>query len=282
MKIIHDPNEFQTLCRSLRAAGKSTALVPTMGFLHAGHLSLMDEADRLADVSIATIFVNPTQFGPNEDLDSYPRALEQDARLAEEHGIDFLFAPKPDAMYHPDHGTWIEVPELAKGLCGASRPTHFRGVCTVVAKLFLLVDPTYAIFGQKDWQQLAILRRMTRDLMFPVQIVGMPIVREEDGLALSSRNVNLSVDERQQAPNIQAGLQILQDKVKRGEKNADTLLDALAVYYKDMVPAAEIDYLELIHPNSLEKLSQIDDTTLIAVALKMSRARLIDNFLLEV
>lgn len=282
MIIIHDPLELQHLSLSERAAGKTVALVPTMGFLHQGHLSLLDEAARRADLCVTSIFVNPTQFGPGEDLDTYPRALEQDCEKAEAHGAGVIFAPKPEAMYHPDHATWVEVPDLSKGLCGASRPIHFRGVCTVVAKLLLLAGPNCAIFGQKDWQQLAVIRRMVRDLHFPVQIVGMPIVREADGLALSSRNVNLTDEERRQAPHIHAGLAMLQKLVAGGERGAAVLLENLRDYYARYLPAAKADYLELVDPDSLEKAMQVNRPTLAAVALKMSRVRLIDNFLLEV
>lgn len=282
MDIIRDPYEFKKACRSWHSCGLSTALTPTMGFLHDGHLSLMDEAERLADISLASIFVNPAQFGPGEDLDRYPRAFERDCELAEAHGVDLLFAPEPDAMYRKDHATWVEVPELARGLCGASRPTHFRGVCTVVAKLLHLAEPDYAVFGQKDWQQLAIIRRMVRDLDFGVQVVGMPIVREPDGLAMSSRNVNLTPDERAQAPQIHAGLRKLQQLADMGERDGAALLAALREHYARHLPAAEVDYLELVHPESLEPVAGVEETALAAVALRMSRARLIDNSLVRV
>ncbi len=282
MQIIRDPKRFQLTCCQWRDKGMKTALVPTMGFLHKGHLALMDEAARLGDATIATIFVNPTQFGPGEDLDRYPRAFERDCALAKERGVKLLFAPEPEAMYHRDHATWVKVPGLAQGLCGASRPDHFQGVCTVVSKLFHLASPVYAVFGQKDWQQLAIIKRMVRDLDFAVRIVGVPIVREADGLALSSRNVNLDKTERAQAPNIFGGLENMQTQVKDGERNGAILLKTLRAYYAKQLPAAKPDYLELVHPNTLERVDTITGPTLAAVALKMSHARLIDNFLLEV
>ncbi len=282
MQIIRDPKQFQQTCCQWRNKGLKTALVPTMGFLHQGHLALMDKAARLGDATIATIFVNPTQFGPNEDLDRYPRAFERDCKLAKEHGVKLLFAPEPETMYHPDHATWVEVPKLAQGLCAASRPDHFKGVCTVVSKLFHLANPAYAVFGQKDWQQLAIIRRMVRDLDFAIKIVGVPIVREPDGLALSSRNVNLDKTERAQAPNIFGGLKNMQTQVKDGEKNGAILLTTLRAHYAKKLPAAEPDYLQLVHPDTLEQVEVITAPTLVAVALKMNHARLIDNLLLEV
>lgn len=282
MNIIKDPTTFRATCRQWHTSGLNIALVPTMGFLHAGHLSLMDEAARRGDISVATIFVNPTQFGPGEDLDRYPRSFERDCELAEAHSVDLLFAPEPGSMYHPDHAAWIDVPELGMGLCGGSRPGHFRGVCTVVAKLFHLAEPYCALFGQKDWQQLAILRRMVRDLDFDIEIIGMPIVREADGLALSSRNVNLSDTERAQAPNIFAGLQLMQSKVSQGERSSEKLKATLTTYYAETVPTAMPDYLELVHPESLKPVAELNGPTLVAVAMQMERARLIDNFLLEV
>jgi pantoate--beta-alanine ligase len=282
MERIQDPAEFRESCRQWRESGLRLALVPTMGYLHEGHLSLMDEAARRADISVASIFVNPVQFGPGEDLDRYPRSLERDCELAEQHGVDLIFTPQPGAMYHPDHAAWIDVPDLSRTLCGASRPGHFRGVCTVVAKLLHLARPHVAVFGQKDWQQLAILRRMVRDLDFDVEIAGMPIVREEDGLALSSRNVNLDQDERQRAPQIYAGLRMVREMALGGERDARALLGALAEHIAAKLPDAEADYLELVDPESMERVDRIMGPTLLAVAVKMRNARLIDNLLLEV
>ena len=223
MDLLNTPESLRQQCRAWRSQGLSVALVPTMGFLHAGHLSLIDHARTCADRLVVSIFVNPTQFGPNEDLDRYPRDLPRDLGLAEAHGADLVFAPEPGAMYHPDHATWVEVPELAKGLCGASRPTHFRGVCTVVLKLLNLVRPAVAVFGQKDWQQLAILKRMVRDLNLDVKLVGRPIFREPDGLAMSSRNVYLTEEERAAAPAIRQGLLRVQDAAAGGERDAAKL-----------------------------------------------------------
>ncbi|MGE4293062.1 MAG: pantoate--beta-alanine ligase [Desulfovibrio sp.] len=282
MMTIHDPKELQAACRAWRAEGLTVALVPTMGYFHAGHAALMDRARPLADRLVVSLFVNPTQFGPGEDLDSYPRDPEHDAALAEEHGVDLLFAPAPGAMYAPDHGTLVEVPELARGLCGASRPIHFRGVCTVVSKLFHLVGPDVAVFGEKDWQQLAIIRRMVRDLDFPVRIEAQPIVREADGLALSSRNVRLTPEERAQAPQIQKGLRMLQERVNGGERDAARLQQALHEHFDAHLPLGEVDYIAVVHPETLAPLTEVREQALVAVAVQLKSARLIDNFLLEV
>lgn len=279
---IIDPKELQATCRAWREQGLSVALVPTMGYFHAGHLALMDRARPQADRLVVSLFVNPTQFGPNEDLDSYPRDPVRDAELAEAHGVDVLFTPAPGAMYTPDHSTWVEVPELAKGLCGASRPGHFRGVCTVVSKLFHIVGPDVAIFGEKDWQQLAILRRMVRDLNFPVRIESQPIIRETDGLALSSRNVRLTEEERAQAPQIQKGLTMLQTLVHGGEHSAAHLQQSLHEYYDAHLPLGEVDYIAIVDPDALTPLDTVQKRALVAVAVQMKSARLIDNFLLEV
>ena len=282
MKILTTPHELRAQCRDWRSGGASVGLVPTMGYFHAGHLSLMDHARSRADKVVVSLFVNPTQFGPSEDLDRYPRDHERDAAVAREHGVDALFLPEPGAMYAPDHATWVEVPDLAAGLCGATRPTHFRGVCTVVAKLFNLAAPDFAVFGQKDWQQLAIIRHMVRDLDMPVEIVGRPIVREDDGLALSSRNVYLSPEERAQAPMIRKGLLDAAERVARGERSAERLDAALRAFWAERLPVGRVDYAAFVDPENMRPVRTIDKTTLLAVAVFMERARLIDNILLEV
>ena len=277
MEIIKEPSALRALAGQWTRQGRSVGFVPTMGYLHAGHESLMRLARQRAETVVASVFVNPTQFGPGEDLDAYPRDLDRDAALAEAAGVDVLFAPSPEAMYEPAAGTWVEVPQLARHLCGASRPTHFRGVCTVVAKLFLLVRPTVAVFGQKDWQQLAILRRMNADLGFGVEIVGGPIVREADGLALSSRNVRLTPEERGQAPGINAGLALAETMVRDGEADPGRILDAVRAHYAAHVALGEIDYLSCVDPDSLEALETIDRPALFATAVRFSAVRLIDN-----
>lgn len=282
MDLITSPQTLRDTCRAWSRAGLSLALVPTMGYLHEGHMSLIDEARRRAQRLVVSIFVNPAQFGPNEDLDRYPRDLPRDLSLAEAHGADLVFAPEPGAMYAPDHATWVEVPELAKGLCGASRPVHFRGVCTVVLKLLNLVRPDVAVFGQKDWQQLAILRRMARDLDLDAQLVGMPIHREADGLAMSSRNVYLTPEERAKAPAIRQGLVKVRDAAAAGERDVETLGRMFRDHLARALPGARMDYADFVHSESLAPVARVDAATLFAVAVFVGKVRLIDNILLEV
>lgn len=282
MDLLKDSADLRQRCTQWRAQGHTVALVPTMGFLHAGHLSLIDRARAAADRVALSVFVNPTQFGPGEDLDRYPRSLVRDCELAAERGTDLVFAPEPTSMYRPDHSTWVAVPALSQGLCGASRPGHFRGVCTVVAKLFGLVRPDVAVFGQKDWQQLAVIRRMVRDLDMGVQIIGMPIFREPDGLAMSSRNVNLAPDERAQAPAIHQGLLAVQAAASAGERDAARLALCFRAHLADRMPKARADYAELVHPETLAPVERLEGPTLLAVAVFLGSVRLIDNMLLEV
>lgn len=248
-----------------------------MGYFHAGHESLMRHAREHADIVVTSLFVNPTQFGPGEDLAAYPRNPEKDAAIARSLGVDLLFTPSPETMYQPEAATWVEVPTLANHLCGLTRPIHFRGVCTIVSKLFLLTLPTLAVFGQKDWQQVAILRRMTADLGFPVTIETCPIVREADGLALSSRNVYLSPEERRQAVHINQGLALAETLAAAGERDASRLLMAVRDYYASHMPDGAVEYLECVHPEHLSALSCLDGPALFATAVRFPRARLIDN-----
>lgn len=282
MEIISNPQELQNLSLNLRGQGKKIGLVPTMGYFHEGHLSLMDAARKQTDVVIVSLFVNPTQFGPNEDLDKYPHDLARDAKLAEEHGVDILFTPTRDSMYYEDHGTWVEVPALASGLCGRSRPVHFRGVATVVTKLFMTAMPHLALFGEKDWQQLAIIKRMVRDLNIPVEVQGHPIVREKSGLALSSRNVYLTDAERELAPNLQLGLQRMRTEVQAGETDAAVLKKNLTVFYNESIPESRVDYIEIVHPDNIDPVEKVDGPALCAVAVHLGKARLIDNLLIKV
>ena len=277
MQILDTISALPALADQWRAEGKRIALVPTMGYFHAGHISLMRRAAALADRVIVSRFVNPTQFGPGEDLAAYPRDPERDAALAAEAGVHALFQPDPASMYYPDHATWVEVPALSGTLCGISRPTHFRGVCTVVLKLFHLARPHVAVFGEKDWQQLAIIRRMVRDLNVDVRIEGHPIVREADGLALSSRNAYLTPEERAQAPGIYQGLLMLRERVRGGERDTATLTQAMVDHLKSEVPLGTPDYISIVHPDSLETLTRLEDAALVAVAVRLGRARLIDN-----
>lgn len=290
MQIISDPKQMQSLALEWRAQGHNVALVPTMGFFHAGHESLMRAArDHITATAVpgkpggkmlVSLFVNPTQFGPNEDLDKYPHDLERDSAIAASLGADVLFTPKSDAVYHPDHATWVEVPQLAQGLCGQTRPIHFRGVATVVCKLFMLTQASAAFFGEKDWQQLAIIRRMVRDLNIPVSVKSCPIVREADGLALSSRNVYLTPEERAQAPYLQKGLICAGDLFRSGEKSSAVLAQAIREYWAENLPLGREDYVSFVDPESLNPLESIETKGLVAAAVYMGKARLIDNLLL--
>ena len=271
MRIIHDPVELQTLALSVKRTGKRIGLVPTMGFLHEGHLSLIDEAKKRSDFVIVSIFVNPVQFGPNEDLDKYPRDFEHDRALCEEHGADVIFAPAPDAMYAPDRSVWVEETKLSRGLCGALRPGHFRGVTTVVAKLFLLAQPDVAVFGQKDAQQALVIRRMVRDLNFPIEIVTAPLVRDTDGVALSSRNKYLSPADRERAKVLSRSLFAAQ----RGELDADGVRKAIAG------TADKVDYVVWLDADTLEEPTENTREILVAVAAYFGTTRLIDNVLIQ-
>ena len=281
MRIIHNPQELQDAALPWRFSGLKTALVPTMGYLHAGHESLLRKAREMGDRVIISLFVNPSQFGPNEDLASYPRDFERDSERARALGVDILFAPDASAMYAPDYGTWIDVPEMADTLCGKSRPGHFRGVCTVVNKLFMLTLPTFALFGEKDWQQLAVLRRMTRDLNIPVTILGCPTVREESGLALSSRNAYLTPEEYAMAPQLHAGLRLAKKMADEGEENVARLDTAVREFWKAALPLGGVDYLAFVDPDSLAPLERITGPALVAAAVRLGKARLIDNLLLR-
>ncbi len=274
---ITTPAAMQELGLVWRREGLTVGLVPTMGYWHEGHLSLMRWARENCDVLVASVFVNPTQFGPGEDLENYPSDLERDSGLARECGVDALFTPVRDEMYAPDHGTWVTVPDLTANLCGRSRPVHFRGVATVVCKLFNLVQPTFAVFGQKDWQQLAVIRKMTRELDIPVRVEGRPIVREADGLAMSSRNVYLTDEERAVAPHIRKGLLLLESLVRSGEADADRLREAVMKYFEANIPMGRLDYLELVDPDTIETVGQVRGDVLAAVAMRLGKARLIDN-----
>lgn len=281
MEILSTLEDIKKRCCELKKQGKTIALVPTMGFLHAGHVSLITKARQLADIVVVSRFVNPTQFAPTEDLDAYPNDPERDHSMTANAGTDILFEPPAAAMYYADHATWVEVPELAKGLCGITRPTHFRGVCTVVTKLFNLIQPDFACFGEKDYQQLTIIRRMVRDLNMPVEIVGCPLVREEDGLAMSSRNAYLTKEERALAPHIRKGLLHLQDMAKQGECSAQKLYAAFAEYIADNIPAARIDYVSMVDEDSLAPLETLKDRAVVAVAVYLGKARLLDNILIS-
>jgi pantoate--beta-alanine ligase len=267
--------------RPARAKGRRIGLVPTMGALHEGHLSLMRAARAASDFVVATIFVNPTQFGPNEDLAKYPRTFERDCDQLKKENVDFVFAPGVDEMYPQGSVTWVTVEGLSDKLDGKSRPGHFRGVTTVVAKLFHIVEPDIAFFGQKDAAQLAIIRQMVRDLKFPIEVVGCPILREPDGLAMSSRNVYLDPAQRKSALVLSRALRCMEQLFKQGERNSQVLAWAGKNEFS-AEPTVRLDYLELVDPQSLDSVSEVKEGTLMAVAAYVGTTRLIDNLLLKV
>jgi len=279
MKLITKTAEIQDYVNSMRAERKTVGFVPTMGFLHEGHLSLVRQAHADNDIVIVSIFVNPTQFGPQEDYTSYPRDLDQDLKLLAEIGVDAVFMPTADDMYPRGYNTHVEVTgSLTAGLCGASRPGHFRGVTTVVAKLFNLVKPHRAYFGQKDAQQLAVIQRMAEDLNFDIEIVPMPIIREEDGLAMSSRNRYLNTEGRKAALVLYKSLNLAIDMIKSGERNAATIISEMSRLIESE-PLAKTDYIAIVDARSMEELTTIlKGETLIALAVFIGKTRLIDNF----
>jgi pantoate--beta-alanine ligase len=276
MDIITSVSDMQRRCLNERRAGKSVAFVPTMGFLHQGHLSLLEEGRRRGDLLVLSIFVNPTQFGQGEDFEQYPRNLEQDRALAEQAAVDILFAPDAQQMYPPGYASFVAVERLSEPLCGASRPGHFRGVCTVVNKLFNIVQPRVALFGCKDFQQLAVIRRMVLDLNLPVEVVGMPIVRESDGLALSSRNVYLTPEQRRQGLVLSAVLRQTAERARGGERDARTLL-AAARRRIEALSEARIDYIQICHQSTLEEVESVDEDAVMLLAVYFGQTRLIDN-----
>ncbi len=264
----------------IRDKSQTIALVPTMGFFHKGHLSLMEMAREQADRVIISIFVNPTQFGPNEDLDKYPRNLSRDIELASEAGVDAAFIPTPEEIYPSGFQTWVNVSGLSRGLCGASRPNHFRGVATVVLKLFNIIQPDIAIFGQKDYQQLLIIRQMARDLNLSVKIIAHPIVREPDGLAMSSRNAYLDQQERKSALCLYNSLQLAQNLISQGQDSVSFIHDEMEQLIKN-TPGAKIDYIFIGSSETLEPYDTIlRGRTLIALAVWIGSTRLIDNIIL--
>ena len=280
MQTISSITAMQAFARRARAEGKTIALVPTMGFFHQGHVSLMQEGRRRGDYLVISIFVNPTQFGAGEDFEAYPRDMERDQKLAQEAGVDVIFAPQAAEMYPPGYQTYVNVEGVTRNLCGISRPTHFRGVTTVVCKLFCIVQPDCAIFGEKDFQQLVAIRQMVSDLNFDLEIVGMPIYREEDGLAMSSRNRYLTPDERKAALciiNSLKGAQALFDAGEReGEKIAGEVKNGI-----EAEPLSRIDYIKICDARDLKDIEQITQRAVLAVAVNVGKARLIDNVILD-
>jgi pantoate--beta-alanine ligase len=279
LKTYNTIRDMRAASRAARRTGLRLGLVPTMGALHEGHLSLIRAAKASCQVVAASIFVNPTQFGPNEDLAKYPRPLERDRELLENEGVDLLFAPPVDEMYPNGTPTWVAVEDLSDKLDGRSRPGHFRGVTTIVTKLFHAVEPDAAFFGQKDAAQAAIIRRMVRDLSFPVEIVICPIVRELDGLAMSSRNIYLDLQQRKQALVLQRSLMQVKQMDGAGEYNAARLIVAAKEVFITE-PAVRLDYFEIVDPDSLDPVNDVSKGALVAVAAFVGTTRLIDNILL--
>lgn len=281
MKVVKTVREVREIVTAWRKEGLSVGLVPTMGFLHEGHQSLISTSAAQNDRTVVSVFVNPIQFGPNEDLETYPRDLERDKKAVEEAGGDLIFNPEPDEMYPPHFTSFIDTTETTELLCGAVRPVHFRGVCTVVGKLFNIVGPDRAYFGQKDAQQLATIRRFARDLNFPLEIVACPIVREADGLAKSSRNTYLNKEERQAALILSKSLKKGREAIEAGERDAQTVIGIITESLKTE-PLARIDYVEVVDFENIQRTPRIEGEVLVAIAVYIGRTRLIDNFIVNV
>lgn len=279
MKIVGTVKEVREQVKEWKKQGLSVGFVPTMGYLHEGHKSLMDAARKGNDKVVVSIFVNPMQFGPTEDLATYPRDLDHDAALCESAGVDLIFHPEAEEMYEKDFCSFVDMTGLTEGLCGKTRPIHFRGVCTVVNKLFNIVTPDHAYFGQKDGQQLAVIKRMVRDLNMDIEIVGCPIVREEDGLAKSSRNTYLSPEERKAAL-ILSKTVALGKKLAKTEKDANKVVEAMKKNI-ETEPLAKIDYVEAVDALSMAPVEKLEGTCMLAMAVYIGKTRLIDNTLIN-
>ena len=277
MKIVSTVEEVRAQVKEWKKEGYTIGFVPTMGYLHEGHASLMDAAGE-NDKVVVSIFVNPIQFGPNEDLESYPRDLEHDAKVCEEHGVDLIFHPTPEEMYGEHFYTYVDMDVLTKELCGLSRPVHFRGVCTVVNKLFNIVTPDHAYFGEKDAQQLAIIKRMVKDLNMPLEIHGCPIIREEDGLAKSSRNTYLSEEERKAALVLSRSIFLGKEMVEKGERDAKKVVAAMTAEI-EKEPLAKVDYVKVVDLETMQQVETIEHDILTAIAVYIGKTRLIDNFM---
>lgn len=279
MKIVGTVKEVREQVKAWKKQGLSVGFVPTMGYLHEGHKSLMDAARKGNDKVVVSIFVNPMQFGPTEDLATYPRDLDHDAALCESAGVDLIFHPEAEEMYEKDFCSFVDMTGLTEGLCGKTRPIHFRGVCTVVNKLFNIVTPDHAYFGQKDGQQLAVIKRMVRDLNMDIEIVGCPIVREEDGLAKSSRNTYLSHEERKAAL-ILSKTVALGKELAKTEKDANKVVEAMKKNI-ETEPLAKIDYVEAVDALSMAPVEKLEGTCMLAMAVYIGKTRLIDNTLIN-
>ncbi len=280
MKVVGTIKEVRNLVKEWKKNGESIGFVPTMGYLHEGHGSLITKARENNDKVVVSIFVNPLQFGPSEDLESYPRDLEKDSKFCESLGADLIFHPEPEEMYHDDFSSYVDMSVLTEELCGLSRPVHFRGVCTVVSKLFHIVQPDNAYFGEKDAQQLAIIKHMVQDLNMDVNVVGCPIVREEDGLAKSSRNTYLSPEERKAALILSKTIELGKKLIADGEKDADVLVAKMKANV-ETEPMAKIDYVKAVNGLTMQQQKEIKAPMLIAMAVYIGKTRLIDNMIIS-
>lgn len=280
MKVVGTIKEVRELVKEWKKNGETVGFVPTMGYLHEGHGSLITKARENNDKVVVSIFVNPMQFGPTEDLDSYPRDLEKDSKFCESLGADLIFHPEPEEMYHDDFSSYVDMSVLTEELCGLSRPVHFRGVCTVVTKLFNIVQPDNAYFGQKDAQQLAIIKHMVHDLNMDINVVGCPIVREEDGLAKSSRNTYLSPEERKAALILSKTVKLAKELIDAGEKDADVVVAKMKENI-ETEPMAKIDYVKAVNGLTMQQQKEIKAPMLIAMAVYIGKTRLIDNMILD-
>ena len=280
MNILKTKAEMQTWSAAKKKQGKTISFVPTMGYLHKGHVSLLEIGKPLSDELVLSIFVNPTQFGPNEDLDAYPSNIQNDLNLAEQAGVTAVFLPDKNEMYGPDYQTHVSLDRLPQYLCGRSRPMHFGGMATVVTKLFNIVMPDVAIFGKKDFQQLAIIRQMVKDLDFNIRIIGGEIIREEDGLAMSSRNAYLTPEQRASAVCLSRAISLLKQRVAQGVRAVPDLVREAEAFILSF-DHTRIDYIELCHPGTLEPVETVQAETLVALAVQVGKSRLIDNALIE-
>ncbi len=281
MKIAKTIDEIRNIVADAGMADQKVGFVPTMGALHAGHMSLVKKAKQQCEFVVVSIFVNPTQFGPNEDVDKYPRPFDADIALCKKNGVDAVFAPSAAEMYHDKNITWVSVEKLSEPLCGKSRPTHFRGVATVCTKLFNIIQPDVAFFGQKDAQQVIVIQRMIADLNMPMRIVVCPIVREDDGLAMSSRNKYLDAKQRKDVPLLYASLQEAQLLIDGGNRESAFIKEQMKKIL-NISKQIEIDYISIVNADTFEEIEEIKGNVLIALAVKMPSARLIDNILIAI